>query len=79
MKQDEFLNRLTTATNRSKGQTLFLLKLLDNDVFKLMELEEKLKNNFVHYCPGDRESCDEVLAMDNGSEWFKLTFKTEYK
>ena len=76
--RDNFLDRLTLATNRSKGQTLFLLKLLDNDVFKLMELEEKLKNNHLNYCPGDRESCDEVLKMDNGSEWLKLIFKIEY-
>lgn len=74
-----FLERLTVATNRSRGQTVFLLELLDNDVFKLMELEEKIKNNHIHYCPGDRETCDKILAMDNGSEWFTLTFKSEYK
>jgi len=72
----EFLDRLTTATNRSKRQAQFLLELLDNDVFKLMELEEKIKNNFIRYCPGDKETCDKILAMDN-SEWFKLTFKKE--
>jgi len=77
--RDKFLDRLTTSTNRTKGQTLFLLNLLQNDMFKLMELEEKLKNNFLHYCPGDKEECDKILGMDNGSEWFKITFKTEYK
>jgi len=76
--REEFLDRLTSATNRSKNQTKFLLDLLDNDVFKLMELEEKLKNNFVGYCPGDRETCDEILSMNNDTVWFKLTFKTEY-
>lgn len=76
---EDFLNRLTIATNRSKGQTLFLLGLLDDDLFKLMELEEKIKNNFVGYCPESREECDKILAMDNGSKWFKLNFKIESK
>ena len=77
--REEFLNRFITTINRSKGQTLFLLKLLNNDIFKLMELEEKIKNNHISYCPGDREECDKILSMDNGSEWFKLIFKTECK
>lgn len=77
--RDTFLNRLTTTINRSKAQTLFLLDLLEYDVFKLMELEEKLKNNFIGYCPGDKEECDKILQMDNGSEWFKMTFKCEIK
>ena len=75
----EFLNRLTIATNRSIGQTQFLLELLNGDIFKLMELEEKLKNNFLFYCPGDEEECETVLSMDNDSEWFKLTFTKEYR
>lgn len=36
----DFLNRLTFATNRSINQTLFLLTLLDNDILKLIELED---------------------------------------
>jgi hypothetical protein len=74
----EFLDRLIAVTYRSKAQTLELLELLDNDVFKLMELEEKLRNNFVGYCPGDKETCDYVLSMGNGYGWFKLTFTKEY-
>jgi len=70
----KFLNRLTDVTNRSNGQTLFLLELLDNDVFKLMDLEEKLKNNHLRYCPENKEECETVLNMDNGSYWFKLCF-----
>ena len=72
-----FLDKLTDVTNRSKRQTNFLLELLDNDVFKLMELEEKLKNNQLHYCPGTREECEKVFSMGKGSEWYKLNFCTE--
>jgi len=71
----EFLNRLTNVTNRSTHQTLFLLELLDNNLFKLMELEEKIKNNFLFYCPSTKEECEKVLSMGNGSQWFKLDFK----
>jgi len=73
--KNEFLNRFTDVTNRSKHQTLFLLDLLDNDFLKLMELEEKLKNNFLFYCPSTRKECEKVLSMGNGSQWFKLDFK----
>jgi len=76
---DKILNRFILATNRSKNQTKFLLHLLDNDIFKLMELEEKLKNKNIGYCPGDKETCDKILSMNNDSEWFKLIFKTERK
>jgi len=68
----EYLNRLTNVTNRSKGQTLFLLELLGYDVLKLLELEEKLQNNFLNYCPGDLKECEKVLNMDKGTNWFNL-------
>jgi hypothetical protein len=70
----EFVERLSKVTNRSRGQTLFLLDLLDNDVFKLLELEEKLRNNSLFYCPGNRESCEEVLAMENEGS-YRLDFE----
>jgi len=71
MEKDK-LDKLTDVTNRGKGQTLFLLKLLDGDILKLLELEEKLKNNFLHYCPADKEECEKVLSMGNGKDWYKL-------
>lgn len=77
--REKFLNSLTSATNRSKGQTLFLLELLDGDVFKLMELEEKLQNNHIHYCPGDKEECERVLSLGNGNGWFELEFTYKTK
>lgn len=71
-----FIDRLILITNRSKHQTLLLLRLLNNDLFKLMELEEKIKNNFIFYCPNTTENCNEILSMGNGSEWYKLNFNT---
>jgi hypothetical protein len=60
----ELLDLLTTLTNRSKQQTLFLFDLLDGDFDKLVLLEEKIKKNFLSYCPGDKEECEKVLSMD---------------
>ena len=60
------LNRLTNLTNRSNSQTQFLFELCDFNFHKLLELERKLKNNFVFYCPGDKESVSKILAMSEG-------------
>jgi hypothetical protein len=59
------LERFTDATNRSKGQTSFLYDLLEGNFEKLVELEEKLKNNHCSYCPADRGEVEKVLAMKN--------------
>lgn len=72
------LDSLTTATNRSKGQTLFLLELLDNDLEKLILLEEKIKNNFIFYCPGDKEECERILSLNEEKKWFELGFTYKY-
>jgi hypothetical protein len=77
--EDNFLNRLRLSVNRSEAQSLFLLELLDGDFVKLLELEEKIKNNFIGYCPADRETCDSILSMDNGTGWYRITFKIERK
>lgn len=64
------LENLSNVTNRSYGQTLFLFELLDKDLKKLVLLEQKLKkNNFLSYCPNDKEECEKVLSMGDGSEW----------
>ena len=69
----ETLEKFTDDTNRSVNQTKFLLELLDNDFSKLVELEEKLKNNHVSGCPGDKEECDKVLNMSLPERrWFNL-------
>jgi hypothetical protein len=74
------LERLTKITNRSNGQTQFLFELCDCDFEKLLDLERKLKNNFVGWVPGDKESLNTVLNMGESSGWWdkmygKLTFK----
>ena len=70
-KKDPNLDKLSDLTNRSYGQTLFLLELLNGDFKKLVLLEQKLKNNLANYggCPGDKEECEKVLAMGDGSGW----------
>lgn len=68
----ETLEWLTDQTNRARHQTQFLFNLVDGDLGKLMKLEEQLKNCFVGYCPGDKESVDEVLNMKPSREWFKF-------
>jgi len=78
-----FVDKFTDDTNRSRGQTVFLLELLEGDMDKLLELELKLKNNFVMYCPSDRESVDEVFNMGYDSNrrkkmWFTLKLLEDY-
>jgi len=68
----ELLDRFTSATNRSKAQTNFLFDLCDGDFQKLVRLEEKIKNNFISYCPGDVENVEEILAMNDETNWFNL-------
>lgn len=69
----ELLDKFTDATNRSKGQTSFLFNLVKGDFLKLVELEERLKNNHLSYCPGDEEEVEKVLCMDKyGNKWFNL-------
>lgn len=63
-KMDEnTLDKLTTIFNRSKIQMNFLFQLVDGDLEKLKELEIKIKNNHIHYCPGDKEEAQIILNM----------------
>ncbi len=66
------LDRFTDVTNRSKAQTNFLFDLCDGDFQKLVMLEEKIKNNFLSYCPGDKEEVEKILAIEDESGWFNL-------
>jgi len=68
------VDRLTDLTNRSRGQTQFLFELCDFDFDKLLLLETKIKNNHVFYCPGDKETVDEILKLGDGKKRFKLTW-----
>jgi hypothetical protein len=53
----------TTAINRSKSQTLYLLDLLYGDYDLLIHLEEKTKNNFLHYSPSNILSVIKIFLM----------------
>ena len=69
---NDLLDKFTNVTNRSKGQTNFLYDLCDGDFQKLVRLEEKIRNNFLSYCPDDKEEVEKILAMDDESDWFNL-------
>ena len=74
---NDLLDKFTDVTNRSKGQTNFLFDLCDGDFQKLVKLEEKIKNNFLSYCPEDKEEVEKILTMDDESGWYNLDqFKT---
>lgn len=69
---ENLLKDLSEQTNRSLRQTKELFELCDKNLSKLVELEEKLANNFVFCCPGDKEYVDYVLSMGYGSGYFKI-------
>lgn len=74
VEHDDILNRFSNATNRSVNQTKFLLDLVDNNLMKLIELEEKMKNNFIGAVPGSKEEVQEILNMGYGKYWWKIKF-----
>ena len=63
----ESLSNLVVVTNRSFGQTVFLFELCDNDLSKLLSLEERITNNYVGYCPSDKEELEKVLLLPNNN------------
>lgn len=64
MKLDaNLMKELTNNTNRSKNQTQFLFELCDFNFEKLVELERKIKNNFIFYCPGDKDELNHILSL----------------
>lgn len=76
-KEKDILDRLSEVSNRSIEQTKFLFELVDRDLLKLIELEEKLKNNF-QPTPGDKETAKKVLDMGYGKYWWKINFLASY-
>lgn len=59
---EDNLKLLVDRTNRSKSQTEFLFELVEYNFETLVEVERKLKNNFLFYCPGDKEEVVKVLS-----------------
>jgi hypothetical protein len=67
----DWLNIVLGIFNRSLGQTKELLSYLEDDYEKLLELEYRIKNLFIFYCPGDKLECDKILSMTMPDEvWF---------
>lgn len=74
---DEFLNKqvveaVSNAVNRSQHQTKELFALCDHDLPKYLKLEEKLKNTFTFWSPGDKEAVEYVLKLENKVNRFKF-------
>ncbi len=68
------VNRLTNITNRSISQTQFLFELCDYNFVKLVQLEQKIKNNNISYCPGDKKEINTILKMGDGSNYNRSKF-----
>lgn len=61
--EGEMLDWLSTKTNRSLNQTLFLYNLLNKDYDKLVQLELNIANSFYGACPGDIEEVNKILLL----------------
>jgi len=72
------IDKISTIFNRSVQQTNFLFELMDNDFQKLIDLELKIKNNFIHYCPSNLNEVDSIMKIDNKSDWFKIDLFPEH-
>ena len=67
------LESISTVVNRTLGQTKFLFVLCEMDIYKYMILEEKIKNNFISYCPVDKKTIDEIISIKKDkSNFFKF-------
>jgi len=62
---DKFVDVFTNVTNRSVNQTEYLYRLCGYDFWKFVNLELKIMNNQVFYCPGDKEELEKIMKMDN--------------
>lgn len=57
------LDKLTTKINRSKAQEEMLFALCDGRLDMLFDLEEKIKNNHISYCPSTKSEITKILNM----------------
>lgn len=55
------LDKLSTKVNRSKAQVEMLFSLCDGRLDMLFELEEKIKNNHISYCPSTKPEITQIL------------------
>lgn len=68
----ERLNWLTDRTNRSNRQTIYLYQLLDANFEKLIQLEIKIKNCFISYCPASKDEVEKIMKMENKTDTFSI-------
>jgi hypothetical protein len=68
----DIIDTISSIFNRSVHQTNQLLEILDNDYNKLIEVEWRIKNLFIFYCPMGKEECDEILNQELPDNiWFE--------
>lgn len=59
---DILVNALAKKINRSRPQEEFLFELCGKNFKKLCDLEFKIKEKFITYCPNNIEEIDEILS-----------------
>lgn len=72
---ETLLDIITNVTNRSNNQTQFLFSMLQH-ITLLIDLEEKIKNHHISYCPNDIEECLKILSLPESGKsgkWFNFT------
>jgi len=74
--EKRYLGALSEGVNRSTRQMYLLYEMCDYDFVKLLTVEEKIKNNFLGYCPGDKEEVAKILAMGDRSFSWKINIIT---
>jgi hypothetical protein len=63
------LKELTKLTGRSEGQTKELFRLCDYNFQKLKDLELKVKQLHLSYCPNSKEEVEKLLSTEVKNPW----------
>jgi hypothetical protein len=66
------LELLALKYNRSKTQVLFLFQLVDGNFELLDQLELKIKNCFIFYCPENKDQVTEILSLTPTKVWYQF-------
>lgn len=61
------LDNLSTLTNRSKAQTIFLFDLCNKNLERLILLEATIKKKHIAYCPSTEQEIKIILEEINGN------------
>jgi hypothetical protein len=73
--EKDFIEWVSTKYNRSTNQTKELFNLCDNQPFKLMRLENTIKEKFIKYCPADEKTINEILNTPTLAEFTEKVTK----